>query len=115
MIDRRTLLFGATGLVVGSLSSGRAMAHGYKLGSLEIGQMLLEIEARTPRDGRSGLGGWLVEHADDLCVVRSLHTEGVAHGPSTLFLHCGSTNTIRPSMGSWVTYGLGTENQNLPG
>ncbi|MBL8827995.1 MAG: DUF1501 domain-containing protein [Planctomycetaceae bacterium] len=54
-------------------------------------------------------------HADDLCVVRSLHTEGVAHGPSTLFLHCGSTNTIRPSMGSWITYGLGTENQNLPG
>ncbi len=54
-------------------------------------------------------------HADDLCVLHSLHTEGVAHGPSTLFLHCGSTNTIRPSMGSWVTYGLGTENQNLPG
>ncbi len=54
-------------------------------------------------------------HADDLCVMHSLHTEGVAHGPSTLFLHCGSTNTIRPSMGSWITYGLGTENQNLPG
>jgi len=55
------------------------------------------------------------KHADDLCVMRSLHTEGVAHGPSTLFLHCGSTNMIRPSMGSWITYGLGTENDNLPG
>src|SRR6185312_8583223 len=52
---------------------------------------------------------------DDLCFLHSLHTEGVAHGPATLFLHCGSTNFIRPSMGSWVLYGLGTENQNLPG
>ncbi|MFM7844202.1 MAG: DUF1501 domain-containing protein [Planctomycetota bacterium] len=53
--------------------------------------------------------------ADDLCFVHSLHSEGVAHGPATLFLHCGSTSFIRPSMGSWVTYGLGTENENLPG
>src|SRR5438874_6626564 len=70
--------------------------------------------------GKSGL--WASElfpetakHMDDLCVVRSMHTEGVAHGPATLFLHCGSTNFIRPSMGSWVLYGLGSENQNLPG
>jgi hypothetical protein len=54
-------------------------------------------------------------HVDDLCFLHSLHTEGVAHGPATLFLHCGSTNFIRPSVGSWVTYGLGTENENLPG
>src|SRR6185436_5156552 len=54
-------------------------------------------------------------HVDDLCFVHSLHTEGVAHGPATLFLHCGSTQFIRPSMGSWVLYGLGTENDNLPG
>jgi hypothetical protein len=44
-----------------------------------------------------------------------MHTEGVAHGPSTLFLHTGATNLVRPSMGAWVTYGLGTENENLPG
>ena len=43
-----------------------------------------------------------------------MHTEGVAHGPSTLFMHTGATNLVRPSMGSWVSYGLGTENQNLP-
>jgi hypothetical protein len=54
-------------------------------------------------------------HVDDLCFLHSLHTEGVAHGPATLFLHCGSTNFIRPSIGSWVTYGLGTENESLPG
>jgi hypothetical protein len=54
-------------------------------------------------------------HIDKLCFIHSLHTEGVAHGPATLFLHCGSANFIRPSMGSWILYGLGTENQNLPG
>ncbi|WP_414663689.1 DUF1501 domain-containing protein [Horticoccus sp. 23ND18S-11] len=56
----------------------------------------------------------LANHVDDYCVVRSMHTEGVAHGPATLFLHTGSTNLIRPSMGSWVSYGLGSENENLP-
>ena len=55
------------------------------------------------------------KHVDDLCFIHSLHTEGVAHGPATLFLHCGATNFVRPSMGSWVLYGLGTENRNLPG
>jgi hypothetical protein len=55
------------------------------------------------------------QHVDDLCFVHSLHTEGVAHGPATLFLHTGTTSFIRPSMGSWITYGLGTENENLPG
>ena len=57
----------------------------------------------------------IARHVDDLCFVHSMHTEGVAHGPSTLFLHTGATNLVRPSMGSWVTYGLGTENENLPG
>jgi hypothetical protein len=55
------------------------------------------------------------EHVDELCFLHGMHTEGVAHGPSTLFLHCGSTNFVRPSFGSWLLYGLGTENENLPG
>ncbi|MFQ5730732.1 MAG: DUF1501 domain-containing protein [Planctomycetaceae bacterium] len=55
------------------------------------------------------------QHVDDFCLIRSMHTEGVAHGPATLFLHTGATNLIRPSVGAWVTYGLGTENRNLPG
>jgi len=54
------------------------------------------------------------ECVDDLCFLHGMHTEGVAHGPATLFLHTGSTNLIRPSMGSWISYGLGTENENLP-
>jgi len=55
------------------------------------------------------------KHSDDLTFIHSMHTEGVAHGPATLFLHCGSTSFIRPSLGSWVNYGLGSENENLPG
>src|SRR5262245_48633961 len=54
-------------------------------------------------------------HVDDLCFIHSMQTEGVAHGPATLFLHCGAANFIRPSIGSWVLYGLGTENADLPG
>ncbi|MFO0850214.1 MAG: DUF1501 domain-containing protein [Gemmataceae bacterium] len=55
------------------------------------------------------------KHVDDLCLIRSLHTDGVAHGPATLFLHCGSTSFARPSVGSWVLYGLGAANADLPG
>lgn len=57
----------------------------------------------------------VAKHIDSLCMIHSMHTEGVAHGPATLFLHCGATNFVRPSMGSWIQYGLGSENQNLPG
>ncbi len=57
----------------------------------------------------------MAKHTDDLCMIRSMHTEGVAHGPATLFLHTGATNLVRPSMGSWVLYGLGSENHDLPG
>lgn len=53
-------------------------------------------------------------HVDDLCFLHGMHTEGVAHGPATLFLHTGTTTQIRPSMGSWISYGLGTLNENLP-
>jgi hypothetical protein len=54
------------------------------------------------------------KRVDDLCFLHGLHTEGVAHGPATLFLHTGATNLVRPSMGSWTIYGLGAENENLP-
>ena len=56
----------------------------------------------------------MARHADDLTFIHSMHTEGIAHGPATLFLHCGATQFIRPSMGSWISYGLGAENENLP-
>lgn len=52
---------------------------------------------------------------DELCFVRSMHVEQVDHGGAILQLHTGSAVFTRPSIGSWVLYGLGTENQNLPG
>lgn len=51
---------------------------------------------------------------DDLCVLRSLYADNTAHGGALLQLHTGSDTFVRPSMGSWVAYGLGTENRNLP-
>jgi hypothetical protein len=56
----------------------------------------------------------LAQHADRLCVIRSLHTEGTAHGEALLRLHTGQANLVRPSVGAWISYGLGSENENLP-
>ncbi len=53
--------------------------------------------------------------ADDLCVIRSMQADVPNHEPSLLLMNCGDSRLSRPSVGSWVTYGLGTENQNLPG
>lgn len=52
--------------------------------------------------------------ADDLCLVRSVHGTNEAHGGALLKLHTGSDTSVRPSMGSWISYGLGSENRNLP-
>ena len=57
----------------------------------------------------------IAQHSDRLLFIHSMHTDGVAHGPATLFLHSGSLNSVRPSMGAWTLYGLGSENDNLPG
>ncbi|MBI2948275.1 MAG: DUF1501 domain-containing protein [Verrucomicrobia bacterium] len=70
------------------------------------GQSGLEISDLFPE---------LAKRADHLCLVRSMHTEGQDHGQAVLNLHTGSGRQVRPSMGSWVVYGLGTDNQNLPG
>jgi hypothetical protein len=56
----------------------------------------------------------LSRHADRMCVVRSMHTEGSAHGEALLRLHTGQANLVRPSVGAWVSYGLGCESDNLP-
>ncbi len=52
--------------------------------------------------------------ADDLCLLRAVHSDNNQHAPASLQFHTGATADVRPSMGSWVSYGLGTENQNLP-
>jgi hypothetical protein len=55
------------------------------------------------------------KHIDDICVVRSMYADVPNHEPSFLLMNTGDGRLVRPSLGSWVTYGLGTENQNLPG
>ncbi|MBJ42832.1 MAG: sulfatase [Planctomycetaceae bacterium] len=78
----------------------------------------------TPRTFRQhgDSGMWLSDAipelsgmADELCVIRSMYTEQFNHAPAQLMLYTGSPRVGRPSLGSWVTYGLGTENQDLPG
>ncbi|KAA5546885.1 DUF1501 domain-containing protein [Roseiconus nitratireducens] len=72
------------------------------------------------RVGESGM--WMsdaIPHfhdiSDELCLVHSLHTDQFNHAPAELLVYTGSPRSGRPSMGAWVTYGLGSENQNLPG
>ena len=57
----------------------------------------------------------MAEVIDEFCIVRSMISDIPNHGPSVLMMNTGSVRAGRPSMGSWVVYGLGTENQNLPG
>src|SRR5690606_15818610 len=52
--------------------------------------------------------------ADELCVIRSMHTDNPNHEPGLLMMNSGNQQPIRPSLGSWVSYGLGNENENLP-
>ncbi len=70
--------------------------------------------------GQSGM--WLSELlpytsliADDICMIKSMHTEAINHDPAVTFFQTGSQQPGRPSIGSWLSYGLGSENKNLPG
>ncbi len=54
------------------------------------------------------------KHADDLCVIRSMHADVPNHEPSLMLMNTGDSRLVRPSMGSWLTYGLGSANENLP-
>jgi hypothetical protein len=72
----------------------------------KCGQSGIEVSEIFPEVGKQ---------IDDICVIRSMHTDIPNHEPGLLLMTCGNTQAIRPSMGSWLQYGLGTENQNLPG
>jgi len=82
------------------------MAMKSPFGFKKYGESGLEVSDIFPKVG---------ECADDLCVIRSMHADVPNHEPSLLLMNCGDSRLSRPSVGSWVTYGLGTENQNLPG
>ncbi|WZO96515.1 DUF1501 domain-containing protein [Isosphaeraceae bacterium EP7] len=81
---------------------------------------LLGSPFKFQQHGQSG--AWVSElfpevarRVDDLCIINSMHGSNSRHGGALLELHTGSDTFVRPSMGSWITYGLGTENQDLPG
>lgn len=83
---------------------GAAYASPFKFA--KHGQSGLEISELFPN---------IAKHADDLCVVRSMQTPIPNHEPGFLMMNCGDISRPVPSMGSWTLYGLGTENQSLPG
>jgi len=84
--------------------TGAAYPSPYKF--QKYGQSGIEVSEIFPNVAR---------HVDDMCVIRSMHADVPNHEPSLMLMNCGESRMVRPSMGSWVLYGLGTENQNLPG
>lgn len=81
---------------------------------------LMKSPWKFAQHGESGL--WVSElmpqvakQVDDLCVIRSMHSRGQSHGQAVCMLHTGTDNFVRPSVGAWLSYGLGSENDNLPG
>lgn len=86
----------------------------------EVNSPLLECKRQWKQHGQSGLwiSDWFPQMgqiADDLCVVRSCVSDGINHAGGVCQMNTGSVFGGRPSLGSWVSYGLGTENENLPG
>ena len=84
------------------------------------GAKLMKALWKFQQRGKSGL--WVSDlfpevasHADELCVIRSMRTDLPAHPEAYLMLHTGSSQFIRPSLGAWTLYGLGTESDDLPG
>ncbi len=86
----------------------------------EVNSPLLECKRKWAQHGESGLwiSDWLPQHskiADELCVIRSCVSDGINHAGGVCQMNTGSVFGGRPSLGSWVSYGIGTENNSLPG
>jgi Protein of unknown function (DUF1501) len=88
---------------MGGKTKNVAMASPYTFA--KYGQSGIEMSEKYPN---------LARHADSLCVIRSMHAESNNHGPALFQMNTGFIQAGRPSMGSWVTYGLGSESENLP-
>jgi hypothetical protein len=81
---------------------------------------LMPVPFAFRRHGRSGLEvsellPHLARHADDLCVLRAVHTDNPNHGPALFLMNNGSITPTRPSLGAWLSYGLGSDSADLPG
>ena len=85
-------------------ATGGCMAVPYKFEPR--GQSGLPVSELLPHTAR---------HIDDLCIIRSMHTDNPNHGPALFLMNNGTITPTRPSLGSWLLYGLGSETENLPG
>lgn len=112
---------------------GMQKHHGKELpASIRMGQRITGMTSRQAkfpvaasqfefhRHGQCGTGlsdllPWTGKVVDDISVIRSVHTEAINHDPAITFIQTGSEQPGRPSLGSWLSYGLGSENENLPG
>ncbi|MBI1353111.1 MAG: DUF1501 domain-containing protein [Acidobacteria bacterium] len=88
----------------GSKQAGKILPSVYKFN--KCGESGIEISETFPH---------LSKHADSLCLLNGMATDTPAHPQASIFTHCGNITFVRPSMGAWALYGLGTENQDLPG
>jgi hypothetical protein len=91
-------------VVTGRPKSGKVMPSPFS--ARPYGQSGIEVTELFPH---------VAACIDDICVIRSMYTDNPNHEPSLLMMNSGNMQPIRPSLGSWLTFGLGTENQNLPG
>lgn len=100
-----------------------SVRQGQRLTGMSGNQTSLPLAGSPFKFSRHGeAGAWIsdilphtAKIADDLCIVRSLHTEAINHDPAITFLQTGAQISGRPSVGSWLSYGLGADNENLPG
>uniref|UniRef100_UPI00404711AD DUF1501 domain-containing protein n=1 Tax=Algoriphagus sp. TaxID=1872435 RepID=UPI00404711AD len=97
-----------------------SLLEGRKFAFIRGVPKMLGPQAKFSQHGESG--AWISDYlphfskvADEVAFLKAMHTDQFNHGPAQLFMQTGSPRLGRPSLGSWVTYGLGTENQNLPG
>lgn len=96
------------------------LLQGYRAAFINPNSALLGPKYKFARQGRSGIEiSELLPHiggiVDELCFIRSLHTDAVNHAPAQLMMNTGSQQFGRPSFGAWTLYGLGSENEDLPG
>ncbi|MFM7606414.1 MAG: DUF1501 domain-containing protein, partial [Prosthecobacter sp.] len=94
------------GQQLAQLQGQKLVCKGPMFGFAKHGQCQMELSELLPHLGSV---------ADDLCLVRSMTTDAINHDPAHMFMNTGSQIAGRPSMGAWITYGLGSEAENLPG
>lgn len=87
--------------------------------NLDAKRVLMKSPWKFARHGERGqwvseLLPYTAQKIDEICLIKSMHSKGQSHGQAVSMLHTGSDNLVRPSMGAWISYGLGSENKDLP-